>query len=315
MWESVRGSGCRGTHFYFGATRAMKLTEEWAQKNIDRTLDGVEVVSLEETGGRRHRVVRLYVDHPDGVNHALCARVSGAMENALDSAGYMDGPYNLEVSSPGLERPLKKKVHFASHVGEKVYVKTFGTVQGQKVWRGEIVTGIVQQSDNRYTLVDLGRVEALLPKSEQVSTERYEHGMRVKAVIKEVSHNPKGPPVILSRRSDEMVHRLFELEFPEMADGLVEIVGVAREPGYRAKISVISHSDGVDPVSACVGPRGSRVRMVVSELRGEKIDIIPFNEEPARFVAKALSPARVREVLLDDEKMEATVVVPDDQLS
>lgn len=180
---------------------------------------------------------------------------------------------------------------------------------------GEIVTGIVQQSDNRYTLVDLGRVEGLLPKSEQVPTERYEHGMRLKAVIKEVSPNPKGPPIILSRRSDELIRRLFELEVPEIADGLVEIVGVAREPGYRSKISVVSHSDGVDPVGACVGPRGSRVRMVVSELRGEKIDIIPYNEEPARFVAKALSPARVREVLLDDDAREATVVVPDDQLS
>jgi len=180
---------------------------------------------------------------------------------------------------------------------------------------GEIVTGIVQQSDSRYTLVDLGRVEARLPKSEQVPTERYEHGMRLKAVIKEVSQNPKEPPIILSRRSEELVRRLFELEVPEIADGLVEIVGVAREPGYRSKISVVSHSDGVDPVGACVGPRGSRVRMVVSELRGEKIDIIPFDEEPARFVAKSLSPARVREVLLDDERREATVVVPDDQLS
>jgi N utilization substance protein A len=180
---------------------------------------------------------------------------------------------------------------------------------------GEIVTGIVQQSDSRYTLVDLGRVEARLPKSEQVPTERYEHGMRLKAVIKEVSQNPKEPPIILSRRSEELVRRLFELEVPEIYDGLVEIVGVAREPGYRSKISVVSHSDGVDPVGACVGPRGSRVRMVGSELRGEKIDIIPFDEEPARFVAKALSPARVREVLLDDEQREATVVVPDDQLS
>ena len=180
---------------------------------------------------------------------------------------------------------------------------------------GEIVTGIVQQSDSRYTLVDLGRVEARLPKSEQVPTERYEHGMRLKAVIKEVSQNPKEPPIILSRRSEELVRRLFELEVPEISDGLVEIVGVAREPGYRSKISVVSHSDGVDPVGACVGPRGSRVRMVVSELRGEKIDIIPFDQEPARFVAKSLSPARVREVLLDDDRREATVVVPDDQLS
>jgi N utilization substance protein A len=180
---------------------------------------------------------------------------------------------------------------------------------------GEIVTGIVQQSDSRYTLVDLGKVEARLPKSEQVPTERYEHGMRLKAVIKEVSQNPKEPPIILSRRSEELVRRLFELEVPEISDGLVEIVGVAREPGYRSKISVVSHSDGVDPVGACVGPRGSRVRMVVSELRGEKIDIIPFDEEPARFVAKSLSPARVREVILDDDRYEATVVVPDDQLS
>src|SRR5919204_587955 len=106
-----------------------------------------------------------------------------------------------------------------------------------------------------------------------------------------------------------------ELEVPEIADGLVEITNVAREPGYRSKIAVISHADGVDPVGACVGPRGSRVRMVVSELRGEKIDIIPYNDEPARFVAKALSPARVREVLVDDEKQESTVIVPDDQLS
>jgi transcription termination/antitermination protein NusA len=180
---------------------------------------------------------------------------------------------------------------------------------------GEIVTGIVQQSDSRYTLVDLGRVEARLPKNEQVPTERYEHGMRLKAVIKEVSQNPKEPPIILSRRSEDLVRRLFELEVPEISDGLVEIVGVAREPGYRSKISVVSHSDGVDPVGACVGPRGSRVRMVVSELRGEKIDIIPFDDEPARFVAKSLSPARVREVILDDERCEATVVVPDDQRS
>jgi N utilization substance protein A len=136
----------------------------------------------------------------------------------------------------------------------------------------------------------------------------------VKAVITEVNAEGKGPGIVVSRRNPELIKQLFELEVPEIADSLVEIVG-AREPGYRSKIAVISHADGVDPVGACVGPRGSRVRMVVSELRGEKIDIIPYNEEPARFVAKALSPARVREVLVDDEKEEATVIVPDDQLS
>jgi transcription termination/antitermination protein NusA len=190
---------------------------------------------------------------------------------------------------------------------------------------GEMVTGIVQQSDARYTLVELGRVEALLPKSEQIETEHYEHGARVKAVIVKVQDSTKGPQVILSRKNEELVHRLFEVEVPEIADGLVEIRQVARETGYRGrdgkpvpgrcKIAVVSHADGVDPVGACVGPRGSRVRMVVSELRGERIDIIPYHDDAARFVAKALSPARVREVLVDDEDQSATIIVPDDQLS
>ena len=182
--------------------------------------------------------------------------------------------------------------------------------------QGEVVTGIVQQAgDRNNVLVDLGRVEALLPRSEQVDGERYEQGSRIKAVIAEVRSGTKGPQVILSRRDPELIRALFELEVPEIADGLVEIRGVAREPGYRSKIAVESHMQGVDPVGACVGPRGSRVRMVVSELRGEKIDIIPWNTEPARFVAKALSPARVREVYIDDDTREATVVVPNDQLA
>ncbi len=181
---------------------------------------------------------------------------------------------------------------------------------------GEVVTGIVQQAgDRNNVLVDLGKVEALLPRQEQVDGERYEQGSRIKAVITDVRTGTKGPQVILSRRDPELIKTLFELEVPEIADGLVTIEGVAREPGYRSKIAVQSHTQGVDPVGACVGPRGSRVRMVVSELRGEKIDIIPWNQEPARFVAKALSPARVREVYLDDAQKEATVVVPDDQLA
>src|SRR5579871_2437125 len=180
----------------------------------------------------------------------------------------------------------------------------------------EVVTGIVQQAgDRNNVLVDLGKVEALLPRQEQVDGERYEQGSRIKAVITDVRTGTKGPQVILSRRDPELIKTLFELEVPEIADGLVTIEGVAREPGYRSKIAVQSHAQGVDPVGACVGPRGSRVRMVVSELRGEKIDIIPWNQEPARFVAKALSPARVREVYLDDAGREATVVVPDDQLA
>jgi N utilization substance protein A len=180
---------------------------------------------------------------------------------------------------------------------------------------GDIVTGIVQQVDHRYTLLDLGRVEALLPQAEQVPFERPEQGARVKAYIVEVRRTAKGPQIVVSRTHPGLIKRLFELEVPEIADGIVEIKACAREPGHRTKIAVWSHDHNVDPVGACVGARGARVRMVVNELRGEKIDIVPFSEDLPDFVAKALSPAKVREVRIDDEVGIAEVIVPDFQLS
>jgi len=180
---------------------------------------------------------------------------------------------------------------------------------------GDIITGIIQQSDSRYTLLDLGRVEALLPQAEQVQYERPEPGARVKAYIVEVRRTAKGPQIVVSRTHPGLIKRLFELEVPEIADGVVEIKACAREPGARTKISVFSNDNNVDPVGACVGARGARVRMVVTELRGEKIDIVPFSEDPADFVAKALSPAKVKEVLIDEDRGTATVIVPDFQLS
>ena len=180
---------------------------------------------------------------------------------------------------------------------------------------GDIVTGIIQQSDSRYTLLDLGRVEALLPQAEQVPYERPEPGTRLKAYIVEVRKTAKGPQIVVSRTHPGLIRRLFELEVPEIADGVVEIKACAREPGYRTKIAVRSNDPNVDPVGACVGARGARVRMVVNELRSEKVDIVPFSEDPADFVMKALSPAKVKEVLLDDETGTATVVVPDRELS
>src|SRR2546427_1909143 len=180
---------------------------------------------------------------------------------------------------------------------------------------GDIVTGIIQQSDNRYTLLDLGKVEALLPQAEQVPNERYEHGSRLKAYIVEVRKTAKGPQIVVSRTHPGLVKRLFELEVPELQDGVVELKAVAREPGHRTKIAVASNDPNVDPVGACVGARGARVRMVVNELRGEKVDIVPFSEEPNEFVQRALQPAKVKEVRLDDETGTATVVVHDYQLS
>jgi transcription termination/antitermination protein NusA len=180
---------------------------------------------------------------------------------------------------------------------------------------GDIVTGIIQQTDSRYTLLDLGRVEALLPQAEQVPYEKPEPGARVKAYIVEVRKTAKGPQIVVSRTHPGLIKRLFELEVPEIADGVVEIKACAREPGARTKIAVWSNDNNVDPVGACVGARGARVRMVVNELRGEKIDIVPYSDDAPDFVAKALSPAKVKEVRIDEVTGTAEVIVPDYQLS
>ena len=180
---------------------------------------------------------------------------------------------------------------------------------------GDIVTGIIQQTDTRYTLLDLGRVEALLPQAEQVPFERPQPGDRCKAYIVEVRKTAKGPQIVVSRTHPGLIKRLFELEVPEIADGIVEIKACAREPGHRTKIAVWSNDHNVDPVGACVGARGGRVRMVVNELRGEKIDIVPFSEDFTDFVAKALSPAKVSRVTISEDGTQADVIVPDHQLS
>jgi N utilization substance protein A len=180
---------------------------------------------------------------------------------------------------------------------------------------GDIVTGIIQQGDSRYTLLDLGKVEALLPQAEQVQNERYDHGSRLKAYIVEVRKTAKGPQIVVSRTHPGLVKRLFELEVPELLDGIVEIKACAREPGHRTKLAVSSNDANVDPVGACVGARGMRVRQVVNELRGEKVDIVPFTDDQEDFVMKALAPAKVREVRLDEETGIADVIVPDFQLS
>ena len=290
-----------------------------------KTPDAVEHAKVEvdtETGDMR--VFQLiFPDHIDV--EALKVHDEEGEEIGLDLTGVdMSEVERIEVTPDNFGR-------IAAQTAKQVILQRIREAERDLMFEeyvdrvGELVTGVVQQSDSRYTLVELGRVEALLPKSEQIETEHYDHGGRVKAVIVKVQDSTKGPQVILSRRSDELVRKLFELEVPEIADGLVEIKYVAREPGARGrdgkpspgrcKIAVISHADGVDPVGACVGPRGSRVRMVVSELRGERIDIIPYHDDAARFVAKALSPARVREVIVDDDDKSATIIVPDDQLS
>ncbi len=180
---------------------------------------------------------------------------------------------------------------------------------------GDLVTGIVQQSDSRFTLVDLGKVEALLPQYEQAPGERYRHGERVKCYISDVRKTTKGPQVIVSRSHTGLIRKLFELEVPEIYEGIVEIKSIAREAGYRTKIAVTSNEKNVDPVGACVGPKGSRVKMVVDELGGEKIDIVDYSDDIVTYIKNSLSPARVHKVLIDDENKFSLVVVSNDQLS
>jgi len=191
---------------------------------------------------------------------------------------------------------------------------TFGEYAGRE---GDIVAGVIQQGkDPRTVLVDLGKLEAVLPPAEQVPGERYVHGERLRCYVLHVRKGHRGPSVTLSRTHPSLVKKLFALEVPEIAEGAVEIVAIAREAGHRTKIAVRSHQPGVNAKGACIGPMGSRVRNVMNELHGEKIDIVDYCEDPAGFVANALSPARVSRVhVVDAQAREAQVIVPDYQLS
>ena len=180
---------------------------------------------------------------------------------------------------------------------------------------GDLVTGLVQQHDNRYTILDLGNAEAMMPGSERIPFERLERNARVKALILEVRREVKGPQIIVSRSHPDFVRRLLELEVPELLDGTIEIQAIAREAGHRTKIAVSSNDHNVDPKGACVGARGSRVRQVVNELRGEKVDVVQWREDTQQFIAEALGPAKVREVQIDEEEKAAVVIVSEHQLS
>ena len=181
--------------------------------------------------------------------------------------------------------------------------------------KGEIITGVVRRFERGNIIVDLGRTEAILPIREQVPRESYRPGERVQAYVLDVQKNARGPQIVLSRTSPGLLIKLFEMEVPEIYEGIVRIETAAREPGSRAKIAVSSRDPDVDPVGACVGMKGSRVQAVVQELRGEKIDIVPYSEDSARFVCNAIQPAEVSRVLIDDEGFTMELIVPDDQLS
>lgn len=180
---------------------------------------------------------------------------------------------------------------------------------------GELINGIVRRFEKGNIIVDLGRTEALLPISEQVNSENYKVGERIQAYFLEIRKSARGPQLILSRKSPQFIRALFEMEVPEISEAIVEIKNVAREVGSRAKVAVYSKDSDVDPVGACVGMKGSRVQSVVQELRGEKIDIVTWDEDPARFVCNAIAPAEVAKVVIHEKDHSMAIIVPDDQLS
>ncbi len=179
----------------------------------------------------------------------------------------------------------------------------------------EVITGLVRRFEQRNVIIDLGRTEAILPVEEQIPHERYRQGERVKTFILDVKKTTKGPQIIVTRTHTGFLKRLFEMEVPEIYEGIVEIKAAAREAGHRSKLAVISHNQDIDPVGACVGPKGSRVQAISTELKGEKIDIVKWSEEPEDYIANALSPAKVSSVSVDYENKDASVIVPDSQLS
>jgi N utilization substance protein A len=264
--------------------------------------------------------------------NALLAAYKRRPDSAEDAEVEIN-PETGEIKVWGLELDLEGNVtkewdatpddfgRIAAQTAKQVLMQLIRDIQRRQMYEefanreGDIVSGTVQQNDNRYTLLDLGRVEALLPQAEQIAFERYEHGARIKVYIVEVRKTNKGPQIVVSRTHPALVAKLFEIEVPEIANGIVEIKALAREPGHRSKIAVASNDAQVDPVGACVGARGSRVRNITNELRSERIDVVPYSDDPIEFIQAALQPARVREVRLDEVEGIATVIVHDQQLS
>lgn len=242
------------------------------------------------------------------------------LEVSLEDAKEIDPSYQLgefveyEVTPKDFGR-------IAAQTAKQVVVQRIREAERTMVYdefssrEGDIVTGVVRRVQGKNIYVDLGKIEALLLPSEQITNEHYRANDRLKAYIVEVKKTTKGPQILVSRTHPGLLKRLFELEVPEIHEGIVEIKGIAREAGARSKIAVYSENPNVDPVGSCVGPKGSRVQSIVTELKGEKIDIIRWSEKPKDFVSNALSPARVLKVSVNEEEKAAHVIVPDDQLS
>jgi N utilization substance protein A len=297
------------------------------KRNFDSPFNDLEAdIRPDEPTDSAIRIIRraLVVDddlideHPDGINindQILMEETEEVPADKIVEGDFTVGTFvRYDVTPPSFGR-------IAAQTAKQVVLQKLRDAERQMVFnefaerKDEIVHGVIQRIEAGTAILELGRAEAIMPRAEQVPTERYYPGQRIRVYVAEVHDTHRGPQIVVSRAHRLMLRRLFEQEVPEIFSGAVEIKAIAREAGARSKVAVVARQQGIDPVGSCVGMRGVRIQNIVNELNGEKIDVVEWNEDPARYVANALSPAQVVRVTVDEDSKTATVVVPERQLS
>ncbi len=272
--------------------------------------ENVSVEINEENGQVMVFSRKKIVEEVSNSNYEISIDEAKKIDSSIEMGDYLD----VEVTPENFGR-------IAAQTAKQVVMQRIREAERDVMYEeykrkeGEIITGTIQRFHKDNVLIDMGKTEALLPVSEQIPTETYRVGSRLKLYVVEVSSTTKGPRILVSRTHPALLKRLFEVEVPEIFDGIVEIRSVAREAGFRSKIAVYSYDSKIDPVGACVGPQGMRVQSVVEQLNGEKIDIVQYDEDPKQYVSNALNPAEVIDVMINEDEQSAKVVVPDFQLS
>jgi len=308
--------------------RALRDLEKERGLSTEMLLEAIEAALL--SAYRRNfgstQNARVYIDRETGECRVFVQRVVVESVNdprgeiSLEEARAIDPRYEVG-NIVEIEVTPRDFGRIAAQTAKQVVVQRIREAERNMIYEmyagreGDIITGTVQRVEQRHVYIELVKTEAVLPPTEQIPGERYRPGDRVRAYILEVRKTPKGPQITVSRTHPGFLRRLFEIEVPELQEGLVEMKAVAREPGIRSKIAVYSRDPNVDPVGACVGPKGTRVQAVVNELRNEKIDVVRWDPDPSRFIAEALSPAKAVAVEVWEEEKIARVIVPDNQLS
>lgn len=297
-----------------------------ARETLVEALEAALISAARKKYGPKVELEAQYSDETGEIEVFLFKDVVEEVEDPLVQIELDDARRDLDPDAElgdqlGVKMDAEAFGRIAAQTAKQVIIQKVKDAERENIYaeykdrKGDIATGLLQRFEKKNHVVNLGRTEAILPFNEQIPRETYRQGDRVRALIKDVRKTAKDPQIVLSRSAPEFLIKLFELEVPEIAEGIVRIICCAREPGQRAKIGVRSSDSDVDPVGACVGMKGSRVQAVVQELRGEKIDIIPWDDNPAHFVCNALQPAIISKVIIDQDTRTMEVIVADDQLS